>query len=244
MQLGDETEVEMPTLAAFVKQLRLRRGWTQREFAQHAHLGLGTVQKLEQGDKVSVGDRALSALADAVCDDEHEREHLRALGGRPGFTLGEAASAQDVATLLDQLTSIPAAWVVNWGVAAANDRYRRLMPGLAEARSMPHWLFGDPRAKLVLPGWQFEATVVVGLLRHYSAVAPEAGITAEIIRELLASHGDFRRLWASGAVYVRRPESTRRIWSPATGTMTVVRESVIPAASGWLAIGFPAGDGD
>ncbi|MGV9663661.1 MmyB family transcriptional regulator [Nocardia niigatensis] len=243
MLFGDGVEVEMPTLAAFVKRLRLRRGWTQRQLAQHAHIGLGTVQKLEQGDRVSVGDRALSVLGDAMCDDEHERAHLRALAGRPDATLDEAASAEDVAMLLDRLTSLPAAWVVNWGVAAANDGYRRLLPGLVEAKTMPHWLFGDPRAKLVLPTWQHEATVVTGMLRHHYAAVPEFGCTAELVRELAASHGEFRRLWDSGVVYVRRPEGDRRIWSPDTATMTVLRESLIPAASGWLVIGFPSGAG-
>ncbi|MTE11518.1 helix-turn-helix transcriptional regulator [Nocardia aurantiaca] len=244
MQFGEVVEVEMPTLAAFVKRLRHRRGWTQRELAQHAHIGIGTVQKLEQGDKVSVGDRALSVLAEAVCDDEHERAHLRALAGRPDLGLGEVASAADMAALLDQLTSIPAAWMVDWTIVAANDRYRQLFPGLAEAKSLPHWMFGDPRAKMVLPGWQFEATVMTGLLRHYSAVVPGGGVTGEIVRELMASSGDFRRLWDSGAVYVRRPDVDRRIWSPHTRTMIVQRDSLIPAASGWLVIGFLPGDGD
>ncbi|MEV0464167.1 helix-turn-helix transcriptional regulator [Nocardia tengchongensis] len=248
MHFGTEVDVEMPTLAAFVKRLRLRRAWTQREFAQHAHLGIGTVQKLEQGDKVSVGDRALSALADAVCDNEHEREHLRALGGRPGFALGGAASAADMSALLDQLTSIPAAWVVDWGVVAANDRYRRLMPGIAEAPSIAHWLFGDPRSRMTLPDWQTEAAYMVGILRHYYVAAPSVGatddtaVTARIVRELAARHPDFRRFWATGDVYVRRPESDRRVWTPADATMTVWRESLIPAASGWLAMCFPSGE--
>lgn len=233
------TEFEAPTLAAYVRRLRLRRGWTQRQLAQHAYLGLGTVQKLEQGDKVNVGDRALTGLADAVCDDEHEQAHLRALAGRPG-TLGDAASAQDMTILLDRLTSIPAAWLVNWRVAASNERYRELLPGLAEAKTQPHWMFGDPRAKLVLPGWQFEATVIVGLLRHhYGAAAGHEG-SAEIVHDLAASSGEFRRIWDSGVVYTCKPDGDRRVWSPGAGTMTVLRESLIPAASGWLVLAFPA----
>lgn len=238
MQVGTEIDVEMPTLAAYVKRLRVRRGWTQRELAQRAYLGVGTVQKLEQGDKVNVGDRALTGLADAVCDDEHEQAHLRALAGRPDV-LGDAASAEDMTTLLDRLTSIPAAWLMNWRVAASNERYREMLPGLAEAKTQPHWMFGDPRAKMVLPGWQFEATVIVGLLRHHHGAAPGHEGSAGIVRELAAQSGEFRRIWDSGVVFVRKPDGDRRIWSPRTGTMTVVRESLIPAASGWLVLAFP-----
>ncbi|MVU79008.1 helix-turn-helix domain-containing protein [Nocardia sp. ET3-3] len=241
MQFDDGVDVEIPTMAAFVKRLRLRRKWTQRQLSEHAHIGLGTVQKLEQGDKVSVGDRALTALGDAMCFDEHEHAHLRALAGRPDFSLGEAASAADMVTLLDRLT-IPAAWMGGWDFGAANDPFRALFPGMVEAKSMPHWMFGDPRAKLVLPDWHFDALVIAGVLRHYCAVEP-GGPTGDIVRELAATSGEFRRMWASGAVYVRRPDVERRVWSPSTGTMRVVRESRIPAASGWLILCLPT-DGE
>ncbi|MFE3188769.1 helix-turn-helix transcriptional regulator [Nocardia sp. NPDC059240] len=238
MQVGDAAEVEIPTLAAFLKQLRLRRGWTQRVLAQQVYLGIGTVQKLEQGDKVGVGDRALTVLADAICDDEHERAHLRALAGRPDLTLGEAATAADIERLLDQLAAIPAAWLVDWRIVVANATYRRLWTGLPEAESIAHWMFTDPRAQHVLPEWRYEAEVVVGLLRHYWAAEGGDGVTGAMVRELATASAEFREFWDSGVVYVRRPEGPRYVRSGDTGAVIPIRESLIPAAAGWLVIGL------
>ncbi|MRH89205.1 helix-turn-helix domain-containing protein [Nocardia sp. SYP-A9097] len=234
----DPKDFAEPTLAAFVKHLRRDRGLTQVQLSLEVHKGRRYIEKLEQGTD-DVSDDVLHDLTNALRLNDHERAHLKALAGRPSRGLNEVAAVDDIAILIERLAPMPAAWLVDWRIEALNDGYRELMPGLAEARSLPHWLFNDARSHLVLPDWQLEAAVVTGLMRHLLAVAGGRGSTGDVVRELLVVP-EFRRLWESGVVYTRRPYENRRVWMPRTGTMRVIRESLIPVSTvGLLIIGFP-----
>ncbi|WP_306357413.1 MULTISPECIES: helix-turn-helix domain-containing protein [unclassified Nocardia] len=233
-------EFQMPTLGGYAKWLRNRRSWTQLQLAQRVRIGKSTYERIEQGATARYRDGVLEKLANVLCDNEHELAHWWALAGQPISALGEVTSPADIGALLDGLSPLPAAWIDNWRVAEANARHRELMPGLHEAETLPHWVFGDVRAKLVCPDWQREATIVTGLLRHYAVSHRGRGATPDVIASLMA-YPEFRYLWESGIVYARRPEPNRRIWSPSTQTMTVVREAIIPtSAAGQLIVGFPA----
>ncbi|WP_330185090.1 helix-turn-helix domain-containing protein [Nocardia sp. NBC_01503] len=234
-------EFELPTLGAYVKWLRNRLGSTQAQAAASAAIGLSTLRKIEQDKEADYRGDTLDALSNVLCRNDHERTHWSALAGRPTRSTGETTTVDDIGALLARLSPMPAAWLVNWRVAAANDRSRDLLPGSSEAETLPHWLFNDGRAKVVLPDWQHEAEVVTGLLRHFVVATHGRGATADIIGSLMA-HPQFARMWESGIVYTTRPRPRRRIWSPSAETMTVLREVAITTSdSSALTIGFPAG---
>ncbi|MFI1914728.1 helix-turn-helix domain-containing protein [Nocardia sp. NPDC020380] len=234
MQEVEGMALELPTLAAFVRRLRIRRGWTQRQLAIEAHLGLGTIRKIEQDAPVSIGDRALTALAQALCDNTHERVHLRALAGKSDAPTGLGVTAAGlVGRVLAAFEPSPAAWLYNWRVDQANDTYRRLFPGLAEAENLPLWVFRDPRARLVLRDWHREADAVAGMLRHTATDPHVRTATAGVIKSVETVH-EFRRAWESEVVYIHRPCARRRIWVPRSEQLIHLEETLIPVTAGGL----------
>ncbi|AYF77144.1 XRE family transcriptional regulator [Nocardia yunnanensis] len=235
-----EGEIVMPSLGAFARELRDRRGWTQPKAADRAKVGVSTLRKLEQNSGAEFREDTLENLANVLCATGDERAHWWALAGRTGRAL-PGSGPEDVALLVAALDSAPAAWVRDWRVRIANDAHRRLFPGLADAESLPRWMFGDPRAKLVLPEWWDEARMLVGMMRHLAVSGRGHGHTVDVIRAM-SDYPDFRRIWDTGVVHIARPGRLRRIWSPATESETTLREALYPTSeSGVIIVGFPAG---
>ncbi|WP_196812190.1 helix-turn-helix domain-containing protein [Nocardia sp. CNY236] len=223
----------------YVKRLRSRRGWTQRRMAQIACVGLSTVQRIEQGADADYQENIVENLANILCDNDHERAYMSALAGNPTAALADVAAVGDIASLLEYVSPVPAAYLVNWKIAAANEQYRELMPGLSVADSLPHWMFLDGRSKLVMPDWQKLAADTVGSLRYSLVTADGHGAAADIVGDLIP-RPEFRRIWESWIVHAQRPASaTRRIWSPSMEQMVTLREALIPTASGLLVVDFP-----
>ncbi|MVU79674.1 helix-turn-helix domain-containing protein [Nocardia sp. ET3-3] len=234
-------EILMPTLGAYARQLRDRQGWTQPKAADEAKVGVSTLRKIEQNSAADFREDTLESLANVLCATGEERAHWWALAGRPGRSFA-GGSPDDVAMLVSALDPTPAAWIQDWRVRIANDAHRRLMPGLMAAESLPQWMFGDPRAKLVLPDWRDEATFLVGVMRHRAVLERGQGHTVEMI-QALSDHPEFRRIWNTGVVHVAgRSARVRRIWSPATESRITLREAFYPTSdSGVIVVGFPAG---
>lgn len=238
---GDEA-LELPVLGQFVQERRELKGWTQRQLANAIPTGTGYISKIEQGGREAPSDAVLDKLSEALDLDEHATMHLYALAGRQR-PASAAMTDAEIAGLLAAYDPHPAACLLGWRVTQANSAFRRMWPGLAEADNLPTWLFRDARAKLVTPDWEDEARMIVGLMRHCSALPGQRETMAGVVAGL-SDVLQFYRLWRAGVVYAWRPTPDRRVWDPVSESETTVRVLAmrLPASPARLVVGIPQPD--
>ncbi len=153
-------------------------GLRRAELATLAGVSAEYIVRLEQGRDRHPSSQVLAALADVLQLTPSERIHLYRLSkAAAGFTcMGGAAPGRDVRptvrAILEQLDPAAAVLVNRLGdVLACTDGYRRLMTptGLFHDEStanLARWVFGHPRARVVLPDWDHAADHAVATLKQ------------------------------------------------------------------------------
>lgn len=223
------SDVELPSLAGFLRSLRKRSnaaapgGLSQQELAVAVHTSVGYIAKIEQGDASSPSSGVLNALSTALALDADEHAHLFRLAGQriPSSTGGPTVGSVLQHTL-DALSPHPAV-VLNdrFDLLACNDRLEPVLPGVRASGNILRWIFTDPHARLVLEEWEREAGSAVGSIRHYAAQPRDSRELLALVDEL-AEQPDFHRLWASGRIVVHRSDPLARLRNPRTGDVHTV----------------------
>ncbi|GAB0106957.1 helix-turn-helix transcriptional regulator [Nocardia sp. JMUB6875] len=258
-ELGAEPtdELRAPTLAEFVRERRGRAtagnpaGLTRKQLAEATHASLGYIAKIEQGEALNPGPAILDSLAAVLELDVAERIHLYHLAQQRPVTCQPRALRRDdpaagtVRTLLDALLPHLAAALDNgWNIVASNAAFDEALPGLARNGHVLHWMFTDPRARIVVEEWEREARLMAGRFRAYAAEALDREGIDRVLREL-GEQADFRRLWTEGHVRIGRRDPGFTLRNPGTGKVFDVRvqryRGTAPGPAHQLFVGLVAG---
>jgi transcriptional regulator with XRE-family HTH domain len=160
-------------------------GLRRAEVATLAGLSVEYLARLEQGRDRHPSPQVLGALADTLRMSTDERFHLRLLAkateGGSSFICPSAqppvvAIRPTVRALLDKLEPAPAVLINRMTqVLAYTTGFERLArpTGLLDAAepSFVRFVFTDPRARDVYPGWDAVASQQVAILKHAAGLA-------------------------------------------------------------------------
>lgn len=174
----------VPLSAAYLAQLETSVRWPTREAL----------------DRIAAGYRL----------DEDQKSHLRALHAPSSELVSTADLRHRISQnrgLMQQLADFDARGVIaayldpTWSVLAANESFRRALPGWAEADAGVGW-FLTPTARGVLIEWKHEVTLLIRFLKGDLARYRRSARTAALL-ELLGSDEDLYRLWRTDSGVAR-----------------------------------------
>src|SRR6266513_4722503 len=145
-------------------------GLRREEVAQLANVGLTWYTWLEQGRQARPSASVLTAIADALRLDAHERDHLFALARDPeaqarggeDHTGTPAAAGSGLDTLVQGFEPAPAYAISARFDVLAHNRPARLLfgdlgPGPGGPANMLHLGFTVPRWRTLITDWEHEA---------------------------------------------------------------------------------------
>ncbi|MGW9031408.1 helix-turn-helix transcriptional regulator [Streptomyces sp. NPDC055722] len=211
-------------------------GLRREEVAQLAGVSVDYYVRLERGRGASVSVSVLEAVARALQLSDTERQHLFALA-KPIRRRPRAVAVQRVrpglVQALENITDIPALLLGHrLDVLATNRLTRALYPGfddlLAGEQNIARYMFLNDAARVLYVDWADTAREQVGMLRLYASHHPHDPRLAQLVRELSASDGDFRRWWADHDVF--QPQyGSKRYHHPLVGDLTLGFEALTPA---------------
>jgi transcriptional regulator with XRE-family HTH domain len=211
-------------------------GLRREEVAQLANVGLTWYTWLEQGRQARPSASVLTAIADALRLDAHEREHLFALardpdpGGNPG-ALAPAGPGLD--TLVQGFEPAPAyAISARFDVLAHNRPagllFGNLGPGPGGPANMLHLGFTDPHWRTLIADWDQEAARHVAMYRAAMTIHLDDPAWTALPARLAQLSPDFARFWASSDV--AGPERRlKRFRHPSVGPLTLHSTSLLMA---------------
>jgi transcriptional regulator with XRE-family HTH domain len=211
-------------------------GLRREEVAQLANVGLTWYTWLEQGRQARPSASVLTAIADALRLDAHEREHLFALardpdpGGNPG-ALAPAGPGLD--TLVQGFEPSPAyAISARFDVLAHNRPagllFGNLGPGPGGPANMLHLGFTDPHWRTLIADWDQEAARHVAMYRAAMTIHLDDPAWTALPARLAQLSPDFARFWASSDV--AGPERRlKRFRHPSVGPLTLHSTSLLMA---------------
>jgi len=216
-------------------------GLRREEVAQLANVGLTWYTWLEQGRQARPSASVLTAIADALRLDAHEREHLFALARDPedqarggeDHTAAPAPSGPGLDTLVQGFEPAPAyAISARFDVLACNRPARLLFgnlePGPSGRANMLHLGFTDPRWRTLIADWEHEAARHVAMYRAAMTVHLDDPAWAALPARLTQLSPDFARFWASSDV--AGPERRlKRFRHPSAGSLTLHSTSLLMA---------------
>lgn len=240
--MATESQLETPTLAAFVRRARDNyrpdsTAPTQRlsrtKLAADAGLSQGYIIKIEQGLTRRPSDAALSKIAGALRLNPAQRDHLFALAHMepniPGDDLSALAGSERIEhvtkvtsedrNFLDSLNPNLAAYVdVYWNVLYGNKAYFDAFPGLEEHENVLTWFFHCPDARLVMVEWEAEAQLTVDWFRSFMAAYPNDA-ACKAVFESCDSSPDFVRMWNAHNVIDNRAHPEKIMRDKSTGNI-------------------------
>lgn len=156
-----------------LKTIRRRRseGLRREEVAERAGIGIDWYVRLEQGRAISPSITTVDALARALCLDETDHAHLRALArskSRQQFA-PEAVSA-DVSAVVRSLSEPAYIMGQRWDVLCWNEAAASLFVNFARVpepdRNILRFMFLDSKAKALFgPGWTAQARRMIAQFR-------------------------------------------------------------------------------
>jgi transcriptional regulator with XRE-family HTH domain len=216
-------------------------GLRREEVAQLANVGLTWYTWLEQGRQARPSASVLTAIADALRLDIHEREHLFALARDPedqacgweDHTGAPASAGPGLDTLVQGFEPAPAyAISARFDVLARNRSARLLFgdlgPGPSGPANMLHLGFTDPRWRTLIADWEQEAARHVAMYRAAMTVHLDDPAWAALPARLAQLSPDFARFWASSDV--AGPERRlKRFRHPSAGPLTLHSTSLLMA---------------
>jgi transcriptional regulator with XRE-family HTH domain len=216
-------------------------GLRREEVAQLANVGLTWYTWLEQGRQARPSAGVLTAIADALRLDAHEREYLFALARDdedPGRGREEPAGPSPSAgpgldALLRGFEPAPAyAISARFDVLAHNRSagllFGGLRPGPGGPANMLHLGFTDPRWRTLVADWDAEAARHVAMYRAAMTIHLDDPAWTALPARLAKLSPDFARFWASSDV--AGPERRlKRFRHPSAGELTLHSTSLLMA---------------
>jgi transcriptional regulator with XRE-family HTH domain len=216
-------------------------GLRREEVAQLASVGLTWYTWLEQGRQAQPSASVLTAIADALRLDAHEREHLFALARDPddrGRGGPDQAGALAPAGLgLDALVAgfgPAAAYAISarFDVLAHNRPagllFGGLDPGPDGPANMLHLGFTNPGWRTLIADWELEAARHVAMYRAAMTIHLDDPAWTALPARLTQLSPDFARFWASSDV--AGPERrVKRFRHPRAGPLTLHSTSLLVA---------------
>ena len=216
-------------------------GLRREEVAQLANVGLTWYTWLEQGRQARPSASVLTAIADALRLDTHEREHLFALARDPDDQArggedrtGAAASAgPGLDAVVRGFEPAPAYAISARFDVLAHNRPARLLfgdlgPGPGGPANMLHLGFTDPRWRTLIADWDQEAARHVAMYRAAMSVHLDDPAWTVLPARLTQLSPDFARFWASSDV--AGPERRlKRFRHPSAGPLTLHSTSLLMA---------------
>jgi transcriptional regulator with XRE-family HTH domain len=221
-------------------------GLRREEVAQLANVGLTWYTWLEQGRQARPSAGVLTAIADALRLDAHEREHLFALArdpedqarggedhtGAPG-SAGPGSAGPGLDALVRGFEPAPAyAISARFDVLACNRPARLLFgnldPGPHGPANMLLLGFTDPGWRTLIADWEQEAARHVAMYRAAMTVHLDDPAWTALPARLAKLSPDFARFWASSDV--AGPERRlKRFRHPSAGPLTLHSTSLLMA---------------
>ena len=216
-------------------------GLRREEVAQLANVGLTWYTWLEQGREGHPSASVLTAIADALRLDAHERAHLFALARDPEDRTGggEGHASQPVSTgpgldmLVQGFEPAPVyAISARFDVLAHNRPARLLFGDLGTGPSGPanmlHLGFTDPHWRTLIVDWEQEAARHVAMYRAAMTVHLDDPAWTALPARLTQLSADFARFWANSDV--AGPERRlKRFRHPTVGQLTLNSTSLLMA---------------
>ena len=183
--------------------MRRRRtsGLRREEVAERAGIGVDWYVRLEQGRAVSPSPTTIDALAAALCLNEIEHDHLRALAHNPAARPFERETVPErlqafVSGLREPAYVTGQRWdVLFWNEAAASDLID--FGAIPECdRNILRFMFLNPSARPLFDGaWETTARRMVALFRKtYDLWATDKSFRT-LATALLDNSADFARWW-------------------------------------------------
>jgi transcriptional regulator with XRE-family HTH domain len=214
-------------------------GLRREEVAQLANVGLTWYTWLEQGRQARPSASVLTAIADALRLDAHEREHLFALARDPEDHA--RAGEDDTGTLagleLDTLVrgfepapvyAISARFDVLAHNRPAGLLFGNLGPTPGGPANMLHLGFTEPRWRTLIADWEQEAARHVAMYRAAMTLHLDDPAWTALPARLARLSPDFARFWASSDV--AGPERRiKRFCHPSAGPLTLHSTSLLMA---------------
>jgi transcriptional regulator with XRE-family HTH domain len=216
-------------------------GLRREEVAQLANVGLTWYTWLEQGRQARPSASVLTAIADALRLDAHEREHLFALArdpddlgqGREDRTGAAAPAGPGLDTLVHGFEPAPAYAISARFDVLAHNRSAGLLfgdlgPGPGGPANMLHLGFTVPRWRTLIADWEHEAARHVAMYRAAMTVRLDDPAWTALPARLAQLSPDFARFWGSSDV--AGPERRlKRFRHPSAGPLTFHSTSLLMA---------------
>nr|WP_272209741.1 helix-turn-helix transcriptional regulator [Marinicella sp. W31]MDC2875567.1 helix-turn-helix transcriptional regulator [Marinicella sp. W31] len=174
--LGDFLRARRARLSAETLGLKTNRrrrteGLRREEVAERADIGIDWYIRLEQGRAISPSIATVDALARALCLDETDHAHLRALArlkSRQQFAPEEVSA--DVSVVVRSLREPAYIMGQRWDVLCWNEATASLFVDFARIpeteRNILHFMFLDGKAKALFGcGWTAQARRMVAQFR-------------------------------------------------------------------------------
>ncbi|RXS73130.1 XRE family transcriptional regulator [Streptomyces sp. TM32] len=212
-------EVGLPRTAR-----RRTPGLRREELAFLAGISATWYTYLEQGREIRASEQVLTALAEALRLDRHERAHLLQLAGHVA-----AAESEAHEPLKNEVAAIPLllqpnpAYIIggNYDVLghnrAADALFPRLLGNEAERpANFVRWMFLEPVARDVVVDWEPEARGLLARLRTQAGRHPADPRYTRLIDELTEGSPEARSWWRQYEVQARH-SGHKRLRHPARG---------------------------
>ena len=216
-------------------------GLRREEVAQLANVGLTWYTWLEQGRQARPSAGVLTAIADALRLDAHEREYLFALTRDPedqarggeDHTGAPAAAGFGLDKLVQGFEPAPAYAISARFDVLAHNRPARLLfgdlgPGPGGPANMLHLGFTDPRWRMLVADREQEAARHVAMYRAAMTIHLDDPAWTALPARLAKLSPDFARFWASSDV--AGPERRlKRFRHASAGPLTLHSTSLLVA---------------
>lgn len=215
-------------------------GLRREEVAALAGMSVDYYTRLEQARGPRPSRQMLGALARALRLTGDERDHLFHLVGEEP-PRAESASAHvrpGLLLILDRLHDAPAQVITDYGDVLAQNAMAAALVGEADTdRNLVRRFFTDPRGRALCPPEDRadHARAHVANLRAVTAARPDDPEPARLVAELRSASEEFRRLWESHEVAVRRA-STKRFLHPTVGLLDLDCEVLLSSGDNQLLI--------
>lgn len=204
--LGDFLRARRARLSAEalgLKTIRRRRseGLRREEVAERAGIGIDWYIRLEQGRAISPSITTVDALARALCLDETDHAHLRALArskSRQQFTPEEVGA--DVRAVVRSLREPAYIMGQRWDVLCWNEAAESLFVDFARIpeteRNILRFMFLDEKAKALFGcGWTAQARRMVAQFRANHDLWSGDPAFQSLVRILTEGSSDFSDWW-------------------------------------------------
>lgn len=244
-------QVGLPSLGARRRVSGLRR----EEVALLAGVSPDYYARLERGQAAGASWSVLDAVARALQLDDTERQHLRALAGRPESAVRPSSSRPKpargvrsaVLSILDGMTTVPAYLrTPQLDIVAVNRLGRALYDGVLDESRLPvnvaRYLFLDPHSRGLFLDWGQVADDLVAALRLQAGTEPRDRSLSDLIGELSTRSDEFSMRWARQQV---RPHRTarKRFHHSLVGDIDLTGDALELHGDGLVLIAYTAASG-